>query len=222
MAGKRKQFTGSGRIGDGQGGADVSWYVHRPAVSADGPTPAEAMSDFLLNSIQQPFTWGLLLGLLVAGFLWKSGFSKARELKRETKRLQEEMRDLQTHLNTQLKINASGNEAVQSQLEELRRQNENLRVNFASLQHKPGRAEMRALRAQEAAIAKLREQAPGFAAAWEKALREAEADLDAAESGLMKLVKRVMPSLGAQAGATVDEPARIGTEAAAEEAVRPK
>jgi hypothetical protein len=183
---------------------------------------SKAMSDFLLNSIQQPFTWGLLLGLLVAGFLWKSGFSKAREVKRENKRLQEEMRDLQSHLNTQLKINASGNEAVQTQLEELRKQNENLRVNFASLQHKPGRAELRALRAQEAAVARLREQAPGFAAAWEKALREAEADLEAAESGLMKLVKRVMPSMGATAGAGGDEPARIGTDATVEDAGRTK
>ena len=154
------------------------------------------MIDFLLNSLQQPFTWGLLLGLLVAAFTWKSGFSNSRSQKREMRRLENEMRDLQAHLNTQLKINSSGNEAMQNQLEELRRQNENLRVNYAALQQKPGRAEMRVLRAQETAVAKLREQAPGFAAAWEKAMREAEADLESAEGGLRKLVKRVMPAIG--------------------------
>lgn len=154
------------------------------------------MTEFLINSIQQPFTWGLLLGLLVAGFTWKSGFAAARTKQREIRRLDGEMRDLQTHLNTQLKINASGNEVMQKQLEEFRQQNENLRVNFASLQQKPGRAELRALRAQEIAVAKLREQAPGFAAAWEKAMREAEADLDAAEGGFKKLMKRVLPGGG--------------------------
>jgi len=194
-----------------------------PTVTAGHEPTRQAMTEFLVNSLQQPFTWGLLLGLLVAGFIWKSGFAKAQGMKKENKRLQDEMRDLQTHLNTQLKINASGNEVVQTQLEELRRQNENLRVNFASLQQKPGRAELRALRAQEAAVARLREQAPGFAAAWEKALREAEAELDAAESGLMKLVKRVMPSKGASSPSAMaedPEPARLETEITSREAER--
>lgn len=159
----------------------------------------ESIMELLLNSLQQPFTWGLLLGLMVAGFTWKSGFAKAREMKRENRRLEDEMKGLQTHLNTQLKINATGNETMQTQLDELRRQNENLRVNYASLQQKPGRAEMRMLRAQEAAVAKLREQAPGFAAAWEKAMREAETDLESAEGGLRKLVRRVMPAIGTSA-----------------------
>ncbi len=162
--------------------------------------------EFLINSLQQPFTWGLLLGLLVAFFTWKSGFASSRWQKKEIRRLEDEMRDLQTHLNTQLKINSTGNEAMQTELEELKRQNENLRVNNASLQQKPGRAEMRTLRAQEAAVAKLREQAPGFAAAWEKAMREAEADLESAEGGFRKLVKRVIPAIGTSGvGNTADD-----------------
>jgi hypothetical protein len=42
----------------------------------------------------------------------------------------------------------------------------------------------------------MREQAPGFAPAWEKALRQGEAEVEAAESGLRKLVRRVLPGLG--------------------------
>ena len=184
----RGLLHGSGRIGKSPG-------PNRLKVS---------MIEFLQNSLQQPFTWGLLLGLLVAAFTWKSGFANSRSQKREIRRLENEMRDLQAHLNTQLKINSTGNETMRSQLDELRRQNENLRVNYSSLQQKPGRAEMRTLRAQEAAVARLREQAPGFAAAWEKAMREAEADLEAAEGGLRKLVKRVMPALGTTATANPD------------------
>ena len=152
--------------------------------------------DFLLSTLQNPFVWGLLLGLLIAGFLWKSGMTARRHAASELKRIHGELRELQGHLNTQLKINASGNETLNTELESLRRQNENLRVNLAALQQKPGRAEQRLLQIHEAAIRTLREQAPGFAAAWEKAFRQAETELEAADSGFKKLVRRVIPSLG--------------------------
>lgn len=150
----------------------------------------------LQSLLQQPFVWGLLLGLLVAGFLWKSGYSARRSLAKDIKRLESELRDLTSHLNTQLKINASGNQTLQAELDELRKQNETLRVNSAALQQKPGRAEQRQLQITEAAVRLMREQAPGFAPAWEKALRQAEADHEAADSGLKKLVRRVMPGFG--------------------------
>jgi len=152
--------------------------------------------DLLTDILKHPFTWGLLLGLLVAGFLWKSGFTARRHGGRELKRVAAELKELQGHLNTQLKINASGNEAVLKELEALRQQNEALRVNNAALQQKPGRAEQRLLQIQELAIRAMREQAPGFAPAWEKALRQAEAEVEASESGFKKLVRRVLPGLG--------------------------
>jgi hypothetical protein len=151
--------------------------------------------ELLNTALQTPFVWGLLLGLLIAGFIWKSGFSARRNLAREIKRLEGEIKDLQKHLNTQLKINASGNETLQSELDLLRLQNENLRVNNAALSQKPGRAEMRLLQVHEIAIRAMREQAPGFAAAWENALRQGEAELADADGGLKKLMRRVIPGL---------------------------
>ncbi len=150
----------------------------------------------LTEALKNPFTWGLLLGLLVAAFIWKSGFSARRAVARDLKRVEDEMKNLQSHLNTQLKINASGNESLQTELESLRKQNETLRVNNSALQQKPGRAEQKLLQIQEIAIRIMREQAPGFAPAWEKALRQGEAEVDASESGLKKLVRRVIPGLG--------------------------
>src|SRR6478672_9958085 len=108
--------------------------------------------ELLNEALKNPFTWGLLLGLLIAAFLWKSGFSARRTVSRDLKRVEEEMKNLQGHLNTQLKINASGNESLQAELESLRRQNETLRVNNAALQQKPGRAEQRLLQIHEIAI----------------------------------------------------------------------
>ncbi len=151
--------------------------------------------EILTEALKHPFVWGLLLGLLIAAFAWKSGFSARRNVARELKRVEGELKNLQNHLNTQLKITASGNDALHTELETLRKQNETLRVNTAALQQKPGRAEQRLLQIQEIAIRKMREQAPGFAPAWEQALRQGELDVDAAESGLVKLVRRVVPGL---------------------------
>jgi hypothetical protein len=60
---------------------------------------------------------------------------------------------------------------------------------------------MRQLQIYENALRSMREQAPGFAAAWEKAQRQAEADVEAADTGILKLVRRVIPGLGNTPGA---------------------
>ena len=146
--------------------------------------------------IKNSFVWGLALGLLVAGFILKNAFFSKLQLKREIKRVEGEMRDMQSHLNTQMKITATGNEALTKQIEEFRTHNENLRVNLAALQNKPDKAEQRQFRIQEMAINAMREQAPGFAGAWEKAMRQAEVDMDSAESGFTKLMRKVVPGLG--------------------------
>lgn len=152
--------------------------------------------DYLIEALKQQFVWGLLLGLLVAFFAWKSGYSHRRRDGREIKRLEKELRELQGHLNTQLKINAQGNQSLEKELQQLREQNENLRVSLATTQTKPGRAEARHYHVVEAAVRQMREQAPGFAPAWEKALRQAEAEVEAGENGLKKLVRKVIPGIG--------------------------
>ncbi len=145
--------------------------------------------------IRHPFIWGLLLGLLIAGFILKNAIGTKMQLKREIKRIEAEMRDLQMHLNTQLKITATGSESLTKEIETLKSQNENLRVNLATLQNKPDKLEQRQYRLHEMAITTMREQAPGFAGAWEKAMRQAEQDMDSAENGFQKFVRRVVPGL---------------------------
>lgn len=157
--------------------------------------------------LTHPFSLGLLLGLLITAFIWKSGLTARGVLKREIKRLEEEGRDLQGHLNTQLKLNAKGADDLQSQIDDLKEQNENLRVNLATLQNKPGRAEQRQFQITEAAIRAMREQAPGFAPAWEQAVRTAEADYEQTEGGFKRLVKRVIPGIGTTASSSANESA---------------
>ncbi|WP_035603458.1 hypothetical protein [Haloferula sp. BvORR071] len=148
------------------------------------------------ENINWYFVGGLGTGLAVAAAAWKSGFSARRRLGKDIRKLENELRELQGHLNTQLKINAQGNDSIQKDLDEQKRQNENLRVSLASLQNKPGKAELRHAQITESAVRLMREQAPGFAPAWEKAMRQAEGELEAGESGLKKLVRRVIPGIG--------------------------
>ena len=162
------------------------------------------------------FTWGLLLGLLIAGFILKNSIGSKIQLKREIKRLEKEMRELQSHLNTQMKITATGSDSISKEVEKLKAQNENLRVNLAALQNKPDKNEQRQFRMQEMAISMMREQAPGFAGAWEKAMREAESEMESAENGFKKLVRKVVPGLSHSAAA----PAAGGTQAIEEDAER--
>lgn len=147
-----------------------------------------------MNILSQPFTWGLLVGLFLVVMIWRLMRKDITVLRSENTRISAENKELQTHLNTQLKINSKGNEQLQNQLDELREQNENLRVNINTIGQKAGRAEMRQLQIMESAVNVMREQAPGFAPAWEKAIRDAEAAELAAEGGLKKLIRKVLPS----------------------------
>jgi len=135
------------------------------------------------------------LGLLIAGFILKNAIGSKIQLKREIKKLEATMRELQSHLNTQMKITATGSDSLSKDVDKLKAQNETLRVNLATLQSKPDKHEQRHFRIQDIAVSTMREQAPGFAGAWEKAMRQAEADMESAESGLSKLVRKVVPGL---------------------------
>jgi uncharacterized membrane-anchored protein YhcB (DUF1043 family) len=149
--------------------------------------------DWVWPVIQNPFTWGLALGLLLAAFLAKSAWTARGVFKREIARQKAELEQLQQHLNTHLKITATGSDRLEKELAELKVQNENLRVNLAASQQRPGRAEARQLQIYEAAVVRMREQAPGFASAWEQSLRQATAENEAAESGFSRLVKKIIP-----------------------------
>jgi len=147
--------------------------------------------------LQHPFTWGLALGLLFAGFLAKSAWTARGNFKREIARQKSELEQLQQHLNTHLKITATGSDRLETELAELKTQNENLRVNLSAAQQRPGRAEVRQLQIYEAAVVRMREQAPGFASAWEQALRQATTENEAAENGFARLVRKIIPGTSA-------------------------
>lgn len=148
------------------------------------------------NLLKEPFFWGLAMGAALALLVWRAAFMKQRLLKTEIKTLKGEIEDLNKHLNRQMKITAKGADELENELNALKEQNENLRVNLSALDQKAGRAEMRTLQVYDRAISTMNEQAPGFGSAWERAVKDAEAHIEQAEGGFVKFIKKVVrPSL---------------------------
>jgi len=138
----------------------------------------------MIETLQQPFVMGLCIGLLLAVWSWGNGMMKRRDLRKEV----DKMKD---HLYTQMEISSRGNKDMLGEVDKLRKDNENLRVANATLKQKPGRQELQQLHVYDKALRILFQKAPGFAAAWESAVGEAEKDLAESESGLMPFVKKL-------------------------------
>jgi hypothetical protein len=79
----------------------------------------------------------------------------------------------------------------ESELEQLRKTNENLRITVRSLQNKPGRAEIRQLHVYDKAIHSMLAKAPGFAPTWEMVLKEAEDEIAQTETGIGAFMRKV-------------------------------
>ncbi len=164
------------------------------------PTPAAGLHEYTQLALHHPFTWGLVVGLILVVLTWLSGLAKSREARREVKRLRE-------HLHTQMDITSRGNSAMRSELDTLKQQNENLRVAIKDWQTKPGRNEMRMLAVYDRAIRILNQNAPGFSPVWERAVKESEEELVSSESGMSAMLRRAFRPFAALGNGTPTKPA---------------
>jgi len=150
------------------------------------------MNEFFSNPLNT-FLIGLGIAMVLATYVWLKGVLDRRELRRELNALKEQ-------LHRQMTIVDKGNEKTLAELEELRAQNENLRISVATLKGKPGRAELQTLQVYEQALRLMQKRAPGFAPAWEDALTEAQREADKADTGIIGLVRKAFrPSLHSSA-----------------------
>ena len=161
-------------------------------------TPASGFHEYAQIALHHPFTWGLVVGLVLVFLTWLSGLAKSREARREVRRLRE-------HLNTQMDITSRGNTAMRSEIDTLKQQNENLRVAVKEWQTKPGRNEMRMLAVYDRAIRILNQNAPGFSPVWERAVKESEEELVSSESGMSSMLRRAFRPFAALGNGTPGE-----------------
>ena len=131
--------------------------------------------------------YGVLIGLAVAVWVALSGWRRRRYVESELRRLRD-------HLQDQMEITHEGTRQRKAALEQLRVENENLRITLKAWQHKPDRRELRMLHVYDHAVHQLLANAPGFSPHWESALREADRHVAQIDSGLIAFARRlVMP-----------------------------
>jgi hypothetical protein len=134
----------------------------------------------------RPFFIALYIGCFFALVIFIREKAHQRRLKKENVKLKE-------HIQTKLEIEAETNEMMRKQIEELRLQNENLRISLKTLDEKPGRKELKQLHLYQKAVEILTEKAPGFAQSWQSAMRDVEEELKRIHLGAIPFVKRLLP-----------------------------
>ncbi len=131
---------------------------------------------------------GFGVGLLVCIVVWIQARIK---IKSQIKSYVEENEQLKSHLNTQMNISAKGAESVQSELVNQRKTIDNLKSTISALKEKPGRDKLHVLYVYDKAIHIMFEKHPGFATMWVGVLKEAETEIEKAETGFVPLIKKV-------------------------------
>jgi hypothetical protein len=139
--------------------------------------------DFLNHHFYLGLGVGALLGLIVIVFalmrLWDTK-SEVRRLKR--------------HLADKLELEADATNRLRLDLQELKQQNENLRIKVANLNQYPDKRLQRELEIYARAERFMVSSSPGFPAVWEEAKRTAMSGLEQEETG-KSLPKRVFNAL---------------------------
>ena len=145
------------------------------------------MSDqFSTSFLLKPLAIGLYIGIFIAIIVF------IRE-KIVQHRLKKEIEKLKAHIQTKLEIEAESNERRKKEIEELKKQNENLRIMLQNYIEKPGRKELRQLHLYQKTIEILTVKAPGFAQSWQSALEEAGREMRLMESGIIPFIKKIIP-----------------------------
>ena len=83
---------------------------------------------------------------------------------------------------------------LREEIDNLKKQCENLRISVRTLSQKPNRREVAKLQVFQRAIEIMSLRAPGFAPAWQTAISESEKEYDKIFTGLEPFVRKVVPS----------------------------
>lgn len=127
----------------------------------------------------QPFSLGLELGLLFTGIaLWR------------VVRLKMELARFKQHLSDRIELEAGSVRQMKADLEEARRENEQLRIRVGAFNGKPEGRLQHDLEIYARAEKQMIVNVPGFAAAWENAKAAAQAEVEREDAG-KSLTKRV-------------------------------
>ncbi|MDD4010766.1 MAG: hypothetical protein PHI83_01330 [Sphaerochaetaceae bacterium] len=133
---------------------------------------------------------GLGIGLAVALVVFIAMYASNKRDKEISRTESEKLRKM---LSDRMDLESSGLSKLKEENETLRKENENLRITVSTLSQKPGRKEVERLQVYQQAIDRLVVVSPGFGAAWQSALAEAESNHKLIYNGTIGFVKRLIP-----------------------------
>ena len=131
------------------------------------------------------------LGLAISGVLGLLGIAFAVMRLMDTKG---EVKRLKRHLSDKMELEADATNRLRHDLQDLKQQNENLRIKVANLNQFPDKRLQRELEIYARAERFMVSSSPGFPAVWEEAKRSAMNGLEQEENG-NSLPKRVFNAL---------------------------
>ena len=138
----------------------------------------------------QNFLIGLAIGVVLAIVLVISmSVKRHKEILVATK----ENERLKRMLTDRMDLEGDGIMKLKDQNEELKKQNENLRISLSTYSQKPGRKEVARLHVYQLAVDRLTINSPGFGAAWQAALKESEDEFQKTYIGVQPFIKRLIP-----------------------------
>ncbi len=138
----------------------------------------------------QNFLIGLGIGVVLAIVL-----VVVMSVNRHNEMLQEKKENerLRRMLNDRMDLESDGLSKLKDDNEELKKQNENLRISLNTYSQKPNRKEIARLHVYQLAVDRLTINSPGFGAAWQAALKESEEEFQKTYVGVQPFIKRLIP-----------------------------
>ncbi len=156
----------------------------------------------------QNFLIGLGVGVVLAIVLVVTMSVKRHK---ENLAANKETERLKRMLTDRMDLESEGLFKLKDQNEELKKQNENLRITLNTYSQKPGRKELARLQVYQLAVDRLTINSPGFGgAAWQAALKESEDEFQKTYvGGVQPFIKRLIPT---KTEANVLPPRMVDTE----------
>ncbi len=129
---------------------------------------------------------GVVLAIVLVVIMSVNRHKEILQEKKETERLRR-------MLNDRMDLESDGLSKLKVDNEELKKQNENLRISLNTYSQKPNRKEIARLHVYQLAVDRLTINSPGFGAAWQAALKESEEEFQKTYVGVQPFIKRLIP-----------------------------
>lgn len=134
--------------------------------------------------------YGLVAGLIIALITY---IVMAVKLKGAKSAAEKENARLRQMLSDRMELESEGVARLKKENEELRKNNENLRISMQTYAQKPGRKELQRLTVYQTAVDRLIINSPGFGAAWQAALKESEDEFEKTYTGVQAFIRKMIP-----------------------------